>query len=477
MNHHPLTAVAPAIVAVLVALASPACSSDQDDDQSTKAPLQPLIYTEYPELTSEGAAVRERRLHRQLMEGSTGGDWGRLEKADRTSLPDLDDVDALGEAIVDALLDRDETLWEHVFISPENYAAAADVDSADAAEFVDNQIGESFSVWELFAPDHSSLVAPGGLSELLSYHSLQLGEAEDGGDGGDITRYVDNRLVIAYADGDLRFEFSIPAILKIDNPVLMPADDDAESRFRLGSNIDVDPRFRLFRDVGLHLKPQLLRPEEYPFPMGVGSFWRYRRFDADEGAKDTGDPLDRRLEDTADGVAAEEVLVEVRDISRYGPMRLVELLRSYDDRRHTRVRHWWLLTPRRIYACDQTCRERVEDVDWLLEFFERRAPLFLIPPRLGDRWQREGPQEESTTRFSIDDAWHEVQSPAGTFPRAYRIEGTGDLGRSDRYVEDAQVTRYFVSDRGVVRRIIRDAPEAEEPIDVVEELVEYRLMH
>src|SRR5690606_40048204 len=61
-------------------------SSDLAEPVSERMPLQPLIYTEFPNLTPEAAAVRERRLMRQLTEGAGGGgQWGDLEVASSES--------------------------------------------------------------------------------------------------------------------------------------------------------------------------------------------------------------------------------------------------------------------------------------------------------------------------------------------------------------------------------------------------------
>lgn len=464
------------------------CAPDAPEEPP---PLQPLIYTEYPDLTPQGAAVRERRLKRQLVEGISEGDWGRLEQDDEATLPRFDEPQALGEAIVEALLERRESLWEHTFISSDDYADLVGVGDASAREFVDNQIGKSLPLWKLFSQRRSSEMPEGGLSERFEFVELKLGssrtrEGAGSDEDSEIVQYWNNQIVLRNLDAHVEFELSIPRIFRIHGTAEAerepPPQEDADephggdSIFRVGSEIEVDPTLRTFLDVGLHLKPQLLRPQEYPFPMGVGSFWRYRRYDADEGIVDDGDPLDRRLDEGPQGLAAEEVIVEVREVSRYGPIRLVELLRAYDDRTYTRVRQWWVLTPRRIYDCDSSCREQIDDIGWMLGYFERQVPLMTFPLRRDLSWAEGGRTVDGEADFSVHHQWHEVQTPAGTFARAYRIEGRAALGSTDPYVTGAGLVRYFAPDRGVISRHLTASEQSKEDVDVIEELVEYRLM-
>ena len=461
-----------------------------DDKEESTPPLQPLIYTEYPELTPRGAVVRERRLQRQLVEGSSEGPWGRLDDGDE-QLPPLHDPQALGAALTEALLTRHHALWEHAFISGDDYAELVDVGPSSAREFVDNQIGKSLPLWELFSHIHASEMPAGGLSEQFKFVELQLGSRheldgvstrEDSG----IAQYIDNQLILQIADSDVTFELAIERVFQIHATSHSDTEqpDDIESSrltedefvYKIGSAIQVDSRLRTFLDAGLHLKPQLLRAQEYPFPMGVGSFWRYRRYDPEEGVDEDYDPLERRLDEESRDLAAEEVIVEVREVLRYGAIRLVELLRAYDDRRYTRVRQWWLLTPRRIYDCDPSCREHIEDKNWLLDYFQRQVPIMVFPLRRGLMWGEGGRSVDGEPPFAVHSQWREVKTSAGTFARTYRIEGNEALGGSDRYVGEAGLVRYFAPDRGVVRRRLEASEHSEEGIEIIEELVEYRLM-
>ena len=485
-----------ASMAAALLVVGPGCSEKERSSSRQDLPLRPLTYTEYPDLTPRGAAVREERLMRELVEGIS---WGRLEPTDTASPLGLHDSEELGEAILAALTDRDRELWESLFVSPEDYAHAEGVTTRQAAEIVDNQIGDAEVAWRDFAPEHPSLVEEGGLGASLVFESLELGifRRIDGREPGEAIKYLNNRLIFRHLDDELTFEMVIPTIYRLGEPKQAPeekSEDESVSpeelepeqdqldedeliyRYVLGAPPEVDPRFRAYRDAGLHLKPQLLRGDEHPFPLGVGSFWRYRRYDSALGAVDEVDPLDRGLSEVVQSVASNEVIVEVREVLRYGAVNIVEILRAYDDQRFTRAREWWLVTARRLYLCDESCRARVSDRAWLLDYLQRETPTMLFPLRRGEQWGASGDPEDNLT-FGVDDTWHAVDTPAGTFDRAYRITGTGPLDTWDRYAEDAEVTRYFVPGRGVVRRELGGSNESSRPMDVVEELVQYRLMN
>lgn len=473
-----------------------ACADDDPGAKTEQArPLQPLIYTEYPDLTPEGAAVRERRLSRQLLEGRARGDWGTLDDADPGDLPPLDSAQALGEALAKALLEQDESLWEYAFVDARSYADLVNVGDDDAREFVDNQLGHSQPLWALFDRHRSSQVPEGGLGAQVQFAGLEMGRARDiDGNATDdpekTVQFWNNRLVLEHRHRQLRFELPIERIFYL--PTAPPAGQEQEdsngdgsdgdrgdkspptsmAQYQVASPVAESSRLRTFLALGLHLKPQLLRPEEYPFPLGVGTFWRYRRFDASSGGEVEVDPLARRFDERPEGLQAEQVIVEVREVSNYGPLRLVELLRSYNDSEYTRLREWWVLTPRRIYLCTESCRDNIEDLNALLDYFSQHTALLQFPLGLGDSW---GPAERSD--FSVADQWHQVVTPAGSFAATFQIAGTGALGTVNPFFRNTQLLRDFAPGRGIVRRQIFAGSDSLESVDVVEELAEYRLMH
>ena len=467
------------VVAVSIAILG---CSDSDDKESQ--PLQPLIYTEYPDLTPEGAAVREDRLMRQLLDGVTTGGWGRLEAPSEQTYPELIEPEILGATIVEALLQQDEERWEYIFISPQAYAELVHVGAGEAAEFVDNQMGKSMGVWELFFGTRSSEMSEGGLGALLEFESIELGRGRTvqggiAGDDDEVAQYWGNQIVLRHRGSEITFGLNIPRIFRVIDHREGQADesDDGETGetyvLKVASEIEADSRFDTFISIGLHLRPQLLRPTEYPFPLNTGNFWRYRRYEAGHQAE-AEDPLERGLEEQLAGVAADEVIMEVRQVSQYGSLRLIHLLRAYDDQSYTRTQVFWVITPRRIYLCNSTCRDRIEDLDWMLGYFHREVPILVFPLRTRDAWGRAGVASEDPV-FDVEDQWHQIESPAGTFPGTLAITGAGPLARGDRYHQGAQMTRYFAPGRGVIRREVRSNESEGGPIDVIEELVEYRI--
>lgn len=482
-----------ATAALIAAALLSGCWDDSPHEQPSPSPLQPLVYTEDPDLTPAGAAVRERRLHRQLLEGSTDDDWGRLHPHERSDRREFDSIDELGKAVVEALTSRDERLFEQVFVSVETHSRIAEVDSQTAEEYVDNELGASGDVWALFSRDRPASIPEGGFGAQLDFEAVELGSSQriELADGSQWTRHRDNSIAVRWQRPEVTLHLEVPQIIERSLPVDDTDDPSAESNedagsdadespaesaWKIGSRIAPTPGIEQFVDAGLHLEPRLLRADEYPFPLGTGTFWRYRRVDPDDD-RDERDVLDRRFDEETAEIVAEEVIVEVREVSNFGSLRLVELLRSYDDHRHTRVREWWAVTPGCIYYCDETCREHIEDIDWLLGYFDDRVPILKFPLEPGGHWG-EGAREVEPEQavFSVHDDWLEVDTPAGFFAGIFRIEGTGDLGDDNRYFEHTVLRRDFAVGRGIVRRIVEPLDGADEQTAVVEELVEYRLM-
>ena len=463
------------------------CTGGAEGPREGEKPLRPLIYTEFPELSPEGAAVREERLIRNLVEGSEESVEGvdRLERIE--PLPLLDEAEELGAAVVEALLMRDEELWEHSFISAQAYGQLVHLRRQEAEEFVDNQIGGSLPVWRLFGQTSSSEMAEGGLGALFSYDGMELGRGRTVGGGvarggEEAVQFWGNRIFLRHRESGVRFELRVARIFRVWEGEESEGEEagrterpgEAVRVYKVASEIEADRSFLTFLGAGLHLKPELMRSWEYPFPLRVGNFWRYRRYDADQGDEEI-DPLERILEeDPRGGPAAREVVLEVMQVSQYGAVRLVELRRSYDDHRFTRVSEWWALTPRQIYACSRECQEKIEDLGWLVHYFENQIPLLSFPLRLGRGWSHAG-RESSSGTHRVDEEWHLVETPAGTFPATYAIEGRGALGWWDPFYQRSQVRRYFHPGRGLVRLEITERQGERESVNVVEELVEYRL--
>ncbi|RDV36848.1 hypothetical protein DV096_17320 [Bradymonadaceae bacterium TMQ3] len=440
-------------------------------------PLRPLVYTEHPDLTPEGAAVREGRLLRELRQGAElSGGWGRLETESDRKMPLISEGEALGEAIFEALTTRDEALWDHLYIAPESYAQLVKVSPEKAHEFVDVQMGGALQTWEIFTPTRSSEGADGGLGELLELEGLELGEGRTvngpvAKEDERVVQHWGNVLRLRYAEADVVFELRISRIFRVPSP-----QDPTREVLVLASPVEADRRLRTLVALGLHLKPELLRSREYPFPLKEGNFWRFRRYNRALGQEEV-DPLEIAVggQAAAGTPRSPEVIMEVLGVEQYGTWRLVHVMRSYEDADFTRAHERWVLTPRRIYVCNARCQARIDDLSYLLEYFEYQVPIFSFPLEPGQGWGRAGLGAEEGT-FVVDESWHRVETPAGGFVGTYAIEGTGPLTQSSPYFRLPDQRRYFAPGRGVVRRELREPDARGNLIDVVEDLVEYRIM-
>lgn len=464
-----------ALLLLMVLAAGAGCA----DSEPTPAavPLRPLVYTEHPDLTPEGASVREGRLLRQLRQGAElSGGWGRLEAEGAREMPLISEGEALGEAIFEALTTRDEALWDHLFIAPESYAQLVNVSPEKAHEFVDVQMGGALQTWEIFTPTRSSEGADGGLGELLVLEGLELGEGRTvngpvAREDERVVQHWGNVLRLRYAEADVVFELRISRIFRVPSP-----QDPTREVLVLASPVEADRRLRTLVALGLHLKPELLRSREYPFPLKEGNFWRFRRYNRALGQEEV-DPLDIAMggQAAAGTPRSPEVVMEVLGVEQYGTWRLVHVMRSYEDADFTRAHERWVLTPRRIYVCDTRCQARIDDLSYLLEYFEYQVPIFSFPLEPGQGWGRAGLGVEEGT-FAVDASWHNVETPAGGFVGTYAIEGTGPLTQSSPYFRLPGQRRYFAPGRGVVRRELREPDARGNLIEVVEDLVEYRIM-
>lgn len=432
-------------------------------------PLQPLIYTELPNLTPEAASVRERRLMRSLLEGasSQGSSWGRLK---RRTLPATRDAESLGRSLFDALVSRDEALWEHAFVDPEHYSKMVHVRLEEARRFVDELLGKVQPTWNLLEIEHASQSPEGGLRSLLTYQGLELGQG----------RTVQGKLakkherveqhwgnVLRVGWRDVVFEIHVPKILRITN-------QDGSTTLSVASALRVDPKLQTFIAAGLHLKPELLRSREYPYPMAVGNFWRYRRTQPNKIV--ASDPLLDPVTQTPD---TSEVLLEVLSVERYESMRLIKLRREYNDQELTKQERHWLLTPRRVYACRRECVRKISDWSWLLTHLQTQTPLFQWPLEPGDAW---GPdhiprrRRGAVQRFKVAQSTANLEIQGGVFPNVFTLQSERGVRRTDPFLVRPHVTVDFVVGRGVVRRTLTGKTPSGEAQTVVEELLESRIM-
>jgi hypothetical protein len=414
-------------------------------------PLQPLIYTELPGLTPEAAALRERRMLREFV-GAADATLG----ADAAPRVWATSAQELGELFVRSLFDTREVRWEDAFVSAEDYARMVRLDPAEAARIIDEVIAESLPAWRAFGAEHVSQLPEQGLGAVFSFEGLALGAGRTLGGKlayGDevVAQRWGNVLTLGLRGTDVRFELTISKILHV------PAHEGRPAHLAIAGPVRLSKQLEVFLEAGLHLKAELLRSQEYPYPLSVGNFWRYRRYRVREQLAEQ-DALLAELAAPEQTFEATEVLQEVVSIERHGSMRLVRMRWSYNDQALTKLEQAWLVTPRRIYLCDRGCLRRVEDLGWLLHQLPHESPLFVFDRARGAHVLRD------------------VEVPAGTFIAAHlhtqRINGASP----DPFVQLSLMERAFAPGRGLVWQRLTGKSAAGEPVVFIEELVESRIM-
>ena len=461
-----------------------ACSGDEvptDRVPAARTPLQPLIYTELPDLTPAAAAVRERRLLRELLHGKEKGkEWGRLQH--RENLPAPTNEQELGQLLADALIERDEAKWDHAFVSPASYAGMVRVDLEDARKFVDELQGSSMPTWRMFDIEHASEAPEGGLASILEFHSLELGSGRTV--AGKIAKkdqlveqHWGNILTLKLkGKEEVLFELRIPKILRVSDRRKLAT---GEALLVVASEVDASRRLETFFDAGLHLKAELLRSQEYPYPLSVGNFWRYRRFVKGKAIAER-DPLDVAPSeelDTSATFAATDVLLEVLGIERYGSLRLVKYRISYNDTELTTRERNWLVTPRRMYDCGRNCSKHVTDLGWLLDHMSRDTPRYHFPLVWGEGWGEEGKQHPfDKAPIRVLPEHEEIEVPAGTFSSVVVVESPRGTILRDPFITVTSGRRLFVPGKGIVRLELTGTNPRGERLTLIEELAESRIM-
>lgn len=411
---------------LLFFLALTGCDPEISEERH-EMPLRPLAYTETPELTPEAVAVREARLLRSLAAGANGGRWGdlevRLEEHDVLETPD-----AFGQALLKALGTRSRPAWEHIFVHPDEYAQMVHVTAEHSRVWVDELIAKSEPIWRRFEPPSASEAHPNGWADVFAFESIQLGDGRTV--AGKIT--TDPLLVAQHWNATLKLKF-LPRETTVDIrlPKVLVIRHNENITYRLAAPPEADILLNTLLESGLHLRPELLRAEEYPYPLKVGAFWRYRR--------------------EVPGQPEATVLQEVVSVDHLSGIHIVRLRETIQSAEITRNESFWALTPLRIYPCDAGCRKNAEDTHWMLKYFSFTSPEYVFPLV---------PGRDSRNKVTVVQA-DEVNTPAGMFPSVLQI--TRDL--SCPIVED------FVIQKGVVRREKRCPSQTE-----TDTLVDYRLL-
>jgi hypothetical protein len=428
------------------------------------------VYTEEPDHSPEAAAVRDRRLMRQLLDGSDkSGSWGHLgdnESRDE-NLPKLHSAENLGRVAYRAVVGQSDRHWDHLFVDPNHYASLVNVELEQARRYVDNKQARARETARQFQVDKPSEAPSDGLESLFEFKRLELGDGRtlQGDVVGEneeaaIAQHWNNRLVLGLADSDVEFHLAIRKILR--TPV--PGTD--RRRIGVASDIDIGRRLRQFLEAGMHLKPAILDSYAYPFPLEVGNYWRYARKLADNeqtASEDSSDAL--QPGQLPDALHASRVTLRVESVDRYDTRRLVHLRFIYNDADLTRRNEFWLVTPRQIFFCPRPCRRNIDDLDWTLRYLQRQTPLLHFPLSRGDQWG---------STFAIRDEWRNFELPGGSFFGTLAIDGVGPLDDRLPFHRLREATRYFAPSKGVVKRRYRVGTR--ETHTIVESLVDYRIM-
>lgn len=483
----------------LSALAGGGCADiEPGATPEVERPLRPLIYTEQPQLSASAVAVRERRLMRRLVENADlSGAWGELQAPHTAALRPPASADRLGRAVFDALVRRDEALWDAVFVAPEDYAALVRVELSTAREFVDDIQAKSLDVWNQLESERTSESREGGLGAVLEFAGLELGAGRTvagpiAAPGEPVAQHWGNVLKLRLRQSDFEFELHIPKILRIEHTQA----DPRAMALVLGSRVELSRPLNVYLRAGMHLKPQLLEAREYPYPLAVGNFWRYERTLLEPGGAPTGSAardgdsdgdalgaLDEAQDYGAQsaGLAASETLLEVTAVDRFGTHRLVTLRRSYNDEALTASEQYLLVLPRRVYRCEARCRNNLRNLGALLDYLDQETPIFQFPLGLNQSWGAGGRSAPAGAGgaaarvFTVESEWRDVQTPAGTFANTAVIHGAGPLAAISVYYRGRQQTRYFAHGHGLIQRVLHEKSASGERA-IVERLVESRIM-
>jgi len=396
----------------------------------SEPPLRPLVYTENPDITPEGVAIRESRLLRKLASGSTDGRWGDIQ-VQEIEFPPLETPEAFGQALANALLQRSRNHWEFLFVQPEEYSGMVHMPIDRSRAWVDDLQAQSQDLWQRFEPPAVSDSRPGGWAAVFEFHAIVTGEGRSV-DGKlaktpeDIAQYWNVLLKLKFLPRDAIVDIRLPKVLVIRNEFGVV--------HRLAAAPASEALLNTLFDAGLHLRPELLSPNEYPYPLRVGAFWRYRRESANQ--------------------ADQIVLQEVVAVDHLNGVLLAQIRESLSGQDTTSRDTFWALTPTRIFPCDASCRRNLEDTSWTLRYFHNTTPEFRFPLRSEEWGSFQGAPAHQVRPAG------EVDVPGGLFPQTFEIIRRGSC----------TITERFVWRKGVVTREKSCSGSSEKDI-----LLEYRL--
>jgi hypothetical protein len=386
--------------------------------------------------------------------------------AGATALDNLRTPQDLGLTLYRSLITHDRALFTSTFASPELWAkAVGSTDVTKVTATVQKTLDGSDPLWDAFTPSDPTEAPVGGLSARLQLVSFDLGKGYDLrgklAPSGQEQQFYSNRLSLQLRGTDKVFSISVPKIVL------------TEQGWRIAKEpLTIDPMLRTYLDAGMHLKPELLHTDHYPYPLAVGNFWKYRVHQV--GTFPTPKPAPSAATPPAAGLApgistppAELTMrlsvTSVETFSAYGYW-LVTFEQLYNTPERPSDSFRYLVTPKRIYLCDSECRKKIHNVSFVLAYIAKQTPHFIFPLPEEGGWGEAGlPVANRKSAFTVEPGEHKTQVPAGDFERARHIVRSTPQGRE---------TRSFVAGTGIVLRKVR-AGSAE----LTEELIQHRLMH
>lgn len=373
---------------------------------------------------------------------------------------------ALGRAIFDALTRQDAEVFDRLLVTSEDLQDLQKVKAETGDATAANLRRGAMQAFKVFAPGVSSMELDGGLGPHVRFDSVRLGRGltlrgRKVRDPSDAQQYWDSVLLFRFAPpGDARdtadpikgtraepmlFAMTLPHLLKT-----------ASGGWKLARIPKFSIDFRTFLKAGMHLKPELMRPEHHPMPLSVGNYWRYRVRRPDRGLTDVFGVTD---------LAKEEIRVEVTDVRRYPGYRVASLRRTHSvtPEETSSTRFHYLVTPRFVFRCTSYCRSKANSPEYVLAYIRDNTPALIFPLEPGMGWERGGELTRNDSRYETLEKLHTAQVPAGEFRDTVVIETQIRAGID---------ARYFKPGLGYVKRDWRGNTGSR-----FEELVRYRILN
>lgn len=365
---------------------------------------------------------------------------------------DMGSADALAKAVFEALMRQDEPLYERALIDGASLEELVGLPPEVARQRAKALRRAAKGTFRVCAPGKPSEEPEGGLISKLEVVAVKLGR---GGTLQGLTPKTDDDVAQRWGT-TIQFRLKHPRVpgapedknvftLTLGRMVRVPS-----GQWRLASAPELSVVFRAYLQAGLHLKPELMKPDHHPFPLSVGNFWRYRVRRPQGAARSTLD------------VNAEEVRLEVTGVEKHDGWRVIELRRTHKHgETDTEVLHY-LMTPRRIYACPSYCAHKSDDLNYVLSFVRSSTPAFVFPLKAGEAWGEGGTRDLRSPNVLVRPKTEAAAVPAGTFNGALVLE--------DRRSDEGEL-RFFMPGVGVVQRVTQDELGV-----TLEELIEYRTL-